>query len=527
MIKGGPFSGIAPKYATHLLPETSAKTAKNCLMTSGELRPLKTTAFVWTPTKTGTVTTIWRYLDTYWFHWLEDVDVVASPVANDAYDRAYWTGEAEPRMTTSAIATSGGGTNYPNNYYLLGIPAPAAVATITHGTPGSAANIQSRAYIYTYVSAYGEEGPPSLSSALHDITDGDSVTVGLPSTGPTGQYNITHKNLYRRNGDIFQFVATIAVATTSYTDTKLNSALGDSITSEEYDPPPSTLNGLASLACGSLVGFSGNELCVSVPYLPHAWPARYRIPIIGDIVSIGSFGNSVLVTRATGKPIIFTISDPDSIYKEEAEVGQACVSKRGTVDMGVFVVYPAPTGLIVVGTGAMDLITKDVIDPRDWVSYSAPTTFLSAKYGDNYIFFNTVGSVSSGSIFNTKTGDLSTMDIYATAAYTDNATGDLYLVVSGNIVKFDAGAELTMVWESKDFILGKETNFARGKMRASAYPAGTLAIYADAVLRHTETVASKYAFSLPSGFLADVWSYKITSTKTIKSVSIGNSIGEL
>ena len=202
------------------------------------------------------------------------------------------------------------------------------------------------------------------------------------------------------------------------------------------------------------------------------------------------------------------------------------MSKRGTVDMGNFVVYPAPTGLIVVGTGAMDLITKDVVDPRDWVSYAQPSTFLGAKWGDNYLYFNTVGAVNAGSIFNTKTGDLSTMDLYATAAYTDNGTGDLYLVVSGDIVKFDGGAALTMEWESKDFILGKETNFGRAKVRAASFPL-TLAVYADGALKHTQTVASKNHFSLPSGFLADTWAYKITAAVAVKSVSIGNSIGEL
>jgi len=526
MIKGGPFAGIAPKYATHLLPDNAAKTAKNCVMTSGELRPLKAPSFAWTPTKVGTIKTIWRYKELYWFHWLEDVNVVASPLANDAYERVYWTGEAQPRMTTNAIATSGGETDYPNNYYVLGIPAPAAVATITHGDPSNANNIQSRAYIYTYVSAYGEEGPPSLTSDLHDITDGDSVTVGLPSTGPTGSYNITHKNIYRLNSGIYQFVATVTVATTSYADTKLNSALGSEITSTEYDPPPAGLKGLLAMANGSLAGFSGNELCMSVPYLPHAWPARYRIPFVGAIVSIGAFGNSILVTTTHDKPCVLSGDDPAAMFKEQSEVGQGCMSKRGTVDMGNFVVYPAPTGLIVVGTGAMDLITKDVVDPRDWVSYAQPSTFLGAKWGDNYLYFNTVGAVNAGSIFNTKTGDLSTMDLYATAAYTDNGTGDLYLVVSGDIVKFDGGAALTMEWESKDFILGKETNFGRAKVRAASFPL-TLAVYADGALKHTQTVASKNHFSLPSGFLADTWAYKITAAVAVKSVSIGNSIGEL
>jgi len=321
-------------------------------------------------------------------------------------------------------------------------------------------------------------------------------------------------------------VASIAVATTTYVDTKLNSALGDEITSTEYDPPPSTLKGLITLANGSLAGFTGNEVCISVPYLPHAWPARYRIPFFGDIESIGAFGNSILVTTSNEKPYVLTGDDPGAMFKEQAEVGQACMSKRGTVDMGNFVVYPASTGLIAVGTGMAGLITENVIDPRDWVAYAAPTTFIGAKYGHNYIYFNTVGAVSSGSIFNTKTGDLSTMDIYATATYTDNGTGYLYLVIDGVIKKFDAGTDKEMTWESKDFILDKEINFGWARVNAAAYNL-TLYIYADGVLKHTQTVTDKNAFKLPSGFLADTWYYKIISSQIVKSVTIGNSRSEV
>ena len=529
MISGDRFTGIAPKYATHLLPTNAARVAKNCLMTSGELRPLKDCTFEWTPTKSGTIKSIWRYQpasQVYWFHWLEDVDVVKSPVANDAYGRVYWTGEAEPRMTTADIATSGGGTNYPTNYYKLGIPAPASAPTITHGSPGNANNIQSRAYIYTYVSAYGEEGPPTLASDLHDISDGDSVTVGLPSTGPSGAYNITSKNLYRLNSGVYEFVAQIAVATTTYSDTKLNTALGSGVKSAEYDPPPEGLIGLTIMPNGSLVGFVGNTVCLSEPYLPHAWPVRNQSSFPSKVVSIGAFGNSILVTTDNDKPYILSGGDPSSMFKEHFEVGQACLSKRGTVDMGDYVIAPTPSGLMAAGVGTNGLLTKELIDPRDFVSYAQPSTFLGAKHGDNYIYFNTVNSISAGTIFNAKTGDLSTMDIYATAAYYDAANGDLYIVVNGDIVKFDSGAALEMTWESKDFILTEETNFARARVRASEYPV-TFNLYSSGSLIWTQTVSSKEQFSLPGGFLSDEYRYQVSGYHNIKSVGIANSSHEI
>jgi len=526
MISGGPFSGIAPKYASHLLPNNSATEAKNCVLTSGEMRPLNDTALVWHPTKVGTIKSIWRYADQYWFHWLEEVDVVESPLANDAYGRVYWTGEAEPRMTTLTLATTGGGTNYPNSYLVLGVPAPDSAATQSAGTPSDSNNIQSRAYIYTYVSAYGEEGPPVTPSGLFDITDGDSVTVTCPSTGPTGAYNITAKNIYRLNDGVYQFLTQIPVTTTTYVDTTLNAALGSGITSDEYDPPPSGMKGLFALANGSIAGFTDDELCISEPYLPHAWPVRYRVPFAGGIVSAGAFGNSILVTTANEKPYILTGNDPASMYKEQFEVGHACLSKRGTVDMGNLVIFPSPFGLASAGVGTAALLTKEVVEPNSWVSYVNPSTLLGAKYGDNYIGFNTVNGVDGGFIFNIKTGDLTTIDIHADAAYVDKGSGDLFLVVNGDIVQFDAGTALEMTWASKQFILGRETNFSRCRVRASGYPV-RIQITADGSVTDDKYISTKQPFTLSGGFLSDEWSYKITSKHGVKSVTIGNSVSEV
>lgn len=535
MIKGGPFAGVAPKYASHLLPNNAAQTAKNCLLTSGELRPLKAPLFVWdfTGGKSGTKKTIYRYRPastTYWFHWLEDVNAVASPLANDTYDRVYWTGEAEPRMTTLTAATTGGGAAYPIAHYKLGIPAPASAATATPGggVPSDESNIQSRAYVYTYVSAYGEEGPPATASSLVDVTDGDSVTVGVPSTGPAdaAARNITHKNIYRLNSGVYQFLTTVTLATTEYVDTTANTALGSGITSTEYDPPPSTLKGLFKMSNGSLAGYTDDEFCISEPYLPHAWPVRYRVPFAGGIVSAGAFGNSVLVTTANDKPYVLSGSDPGSMFREQFEIGYSCASKRGTVDMGTFIAYPSPAGIVICGTGSISLATKDVIDEKDFNTDAAPSTMLAAKYGENLVWFSTVDTVSSGFIFNMKSGDLTTTGIYATAAYTDPGTGALYLVVDGEIVQFDAGAELEIEWESKDFILGKATNFSRGQVRAESYPV-TLEVYADGNLKATRFVNSKAPFTLPGKFRADEWRYKIKSFNAVKSVAIANSVSEL
>jgi len=151
----------------------------------------------------------------------------------------------------------------------------------------------STSYIYTFVSAYGEEGPPSAASLVFDKVDGQTVTVSNMSTtagsgaGRTNT-NITHKRIYRSNTGsnttAFQFVAEITVATVTYSDVTDNSSLAEIIPSTYWIGPPNevtadyptgSMAGLTAMPNGIFAGFTGKRLCFSEPYLPHAWPVYW------------------------------------------------------------------------------------------------------------------------------------------------------------------------------------------------------------------------------------------------------------
>jgi hypothetical protein len=121
---------MMPRRSARLLDPKFAQNAINTELFSGELHAFRDlSAAIVTPTKAGTKKSIYRFGQDqvgdaqYWFHWLVDVDVARGPINNDASERTYWTGEAEPRVTDSAIALIGG-TDYPMNWYKLGIPKP-------------------------------------------------------------------------------------------------------------------------------------------------------------------------------------------------------------------------------------------------------------------------------------------------------------------------------------------------------------------------------------------------------------------
>src|SRR6185503_20443130 len=57
---------------------------------------------------------------------------------------------------------------------------------------------ETRVYVYTYVSAYGEEGPPSPASNVITVTpETENVNLTGMAVAPAGPYNIVAKRIYR------------------------------------------------------------------------------------------------------------------------------------------------------------------------------------------------------------------------------------------------------------------------------------------------------------------------------------------
>lgn len=532
------FRGLVPKVSPTRLPETHAQIAQNCNIVSGSLMPLYGVTNVAGPLyKTGTKISLFNYYNTYWFHWVNDTDCVLGPIGNDIYKRAYITESASgiyPRMTEVNIAGAGS-DDRPANYYLLGIPAPDQAPTITvNGEAGAGPN-ETRYYVYTYVSYYGEEGPPSSPSAevtLDPSTQNCSVT--MPATGPSGNYRITHKRLYRTNtgtsGTEYQLVMEVAVATaTPQTDDLEATGLGAVIPSTTWMGPDNSLKGLIALPFGAIAGFFDKYLCFSEPYYPHAWPPEYRIAFDADIVAIGAWGSTILVTTK-GMPYMVTGQQPGQMFKERLEVGQACISKRGMVDMGYSLIYPAPDGLVQVGTGKVDVVTAPIMSRTEWQAYN-PSTITGLLHDGKYVGFFSGGG---GFIFDPKTMDFSTFTESATGGFSDIESGKTYIIRTGANAGYvgnwnaDANSPMTYTWRSKKFVTPSPTNFSVGQVFADAYPV-TLKTYVDGnvTAKQTVTVQNSNPFPLIGGFIGSVWEIELSGTVKVNAVFIANHPQEL
>jgi hypothetical protein len=527
------FRGEIPLLEPHLLPENGAQVAVNCRLKSGSVHPLRQTTFVWTPTKAGTKKTIYRFGGQYWFHWIADVDVLRGPIAGDAAEATYFTGDGVPKVTDSSIAVQGGGTNYPTNSYILGVPAPAAAPSATvSGSSTDPTLAEDRRYVVTFVAGIGSvemEGPPSLPSNEVTVEPSQSVNLTLPAI-PGGAYNFLYKRIYRTvdsgvaGSTEYRYVGQVSAATSAFNDSVAAVNVGEPLPSLDWDAPPAAMHSLKLHPGGFMVGASGLDVCLSVAYQPHAWPFKYRFKVDHPVVGLGVFGTSILVaTKAF--PYIITGNSPDSMSIERLEIRQSCVSKRGIVDMGYAVAYPSPDGLMVVGLGQAINATEKLMSRDQWQALK-PDSLLGAWQDGQYIGFYDTGTATGGFILDPSTETITWTDIHATAAWTDPVTDNLYLQVGGNIVIWDGGPNpRTLTWKSKLLVAPRPINFGVAQVLGE-YPL-TFKVYANKVLKHTRTVSSREPFYLPAGFLADRWEFEVSGTKAFHTVKLAEVMREV
>lgn len=469
LIKVVQFGGIAPKVKDPvLLPEGKSQAALNCRFDQGGVMPLMENELVKTPTHSGTLLTIFPYYNPdddilYFFAWTSDVDATKAPVPGDAYGRVFYTEGGTFKVTDKDLFDYGGSTNYPASYRYPSPPAPASAPSVS-GTPSGSdpTLIETRTYVYTYVNGYGAEGPPSPPSNLLDIYDGNAVSItGLASYGggDAALYDLQKKRIYRTNqnasgGAEYQFVAEINYSTTTYSDTVYDASLGEVLPSLTWDAPPAGIKGLIALPNGSLAGFVGNLLCLSVPNFPHAWPAEYQKPTERDIVGLGAYGMTV-AALTEGQPYVATGSHPSNYVMARLDGGLACLSKTSIVviwSLGM-TIYACPEGLMAVSAnGPPQLLTKRIITPEQWMAKYNPSTIKGYYWQGKYVGFFTNGVQRAGFIFDPATEDLIDLDFFATAGCWDTTNGLLYVLQQSNINSFGGGdAARNMTWVSKQY----------------------------------------------------------------------------
>lgn len=596
-IKLTAFGGMIPAVDERLLPENAAAHAENVWLYAGVLEGIREPVAIYTCQSENTKRAFripynasdrGRLQNAYWLEFpYEDVDVLRGPVADDSYDRYYWTSVGTGPQYNPLLRIIQGyapltlGVPYPTTFpgVVVG-PAPVEgtifLALNAFETPDNSptttttvttSTTVARSYVYTYVTEYGEESAPSApGTGTGVISDVWRLFLVPPTSAQKLNRKLDKTRIYRTITSsagvaTYFLVAEVSVDATSYADSKSDAEIssGTQLESTTWTPPPSDLSGFASMPNGMIVGFRSNEIWFCEPYRPHAWPSIYTLTVPNRIIGIGVTGQTAVICTeidtwaATG-------THPSVMSLAKISTQEPCLARASIVPVGKGVAYVSPNGLVVANAYEVALATRGLFNRTEWNAFLnnkpiiraaalagayylfgvvSSGCFNESAFGDSFLKSSTPGSATGG-LFDASDPRIGFTNLSSstntTNVYNDPWTNETFVLRDGVLYQILLSPERPRsqyTWRSKKFQLPKQHNLGALKVffetPSEAVDAlGTIKVYADGRLVVTRSLTKSGAqMRLPSGFKADFWQVEVTSKAVISSVQLATASREL
>lgn len=590
------FAGMIPKLDDRILPTNASAQATNTYFYNGKLEGMVEPTFLRNLSDPTAVyvyriplgaTDMAHASDSLWLEYDDiNTNVLKPAFIADQYQRYYWASpSAQPRYNT--LARIQAGNTSPNNPLLLGVPRPAVAPGVS--VSGGSGTQEARAYVYTWVTTYGEEGQPSPPTVVNGFENGTwNLTFSAAATNDTNGVNrlIATTNIYRTitgsdGTTTFFFVATVPIGTLAYADTIADNvvAANNELVSTNWSGPPTNLQGWITMPNGMIAGWDTQaNVWFCEPYRPHAWPDIYTVAVDYPIVGLGVSAQTLVIATEV-QPYWGTGINPSSFALSKMDSVEPCLSRGGIMSAPEGVYYPSPNGLILVQSGVVVNISRQYMLKDNWLNLSKVSTIHAARLGTGYYSWGTgtqgvwssafapeafsqadLGGALQGLLIDpidqsVLVSQLSSTDpTYNT--FNDPWTGEVFIIRSGavywlNIADEDPTRE-NYLWRSKKFqapnkrnvaamkiyfdvadtlptlttVVEDLTELALGNLQSNQW--GIVRLYADdQYVWARELRDSGELMRLPSGFKADFYQLEIEARVTISNIQVAETAREL
>jgi len=570
LIKVEKFSGMIPLLDDQLLPENNAVDAVNASLYGGNITGFKPDREIRTlanpsakkvfriPLDVDTKPDV-NFSNSIWMEFTDpDTDVVRSPVAQDQFARYYWASPSTGlRYNTLARIQAGQAS------FRVGIPQPLTAPLVSPSATASEVQ-ETRAYVYTYVSAYDEEGPPSTATIAAGKADSVwTITVAPPTTGQATDRNLEHIRIYRTiTGEAligqYFFVVEIPVTQSIFVDSFLSTQVVNNgiLTSVNSVAPVDSLQGIVAMPNGILAGWRDADIYFCEPYLPHSWPAEYGIVASAPIVGLAVFGQTLVIPTAN-VPHAASGIHPSGMTLTKIETVEPCLSRASIMTAPEGVYYAGPNGLVRWQPGNVENITSNLVERIDWQQIVNPWTLRACRFGTAYMGVNAPRAGAGRGVV------VDPSNQNASYAYLDDPrpiqtftedpwSGEVFVVYSGKVWHIDP-PDIKVIqpytWRSKLFHLPHPINFSALQadfivpegttaLNPVVNPAldqtlaadqwGLIKVYANGTHIVTHEVRDPtQVMRLPSGFKKKEWQFEVTSRVIIQNIEMATSVAEL
>lgn len=456
------FQGIAPRFADRLLDPSQASFVTNLKPGNGDLRGFRSLLPLLTlpsgPTYRRAIPFYKTGTNELTFFTSEDINASAlkNPLAQDAFDRIYYTEEG----ATGVRVTTWDNLDAGNPSERAEIPRPVGAPTVTAppgGTPDP------RAYVYTWQTVFGSEGPPSPPTIETGALSGTWTISGFdtPPTWAT-QVNIYRSATGEQSSGNYYKVGSITAATSTFNDTMLPDLvpLQPELDTFNNDPAPAGTRGLVQHSSGAVAGFLDRTVYFSLPYLPHAWPGDFAYPVGDKIVGLAAILNYIVV-MTEGNPYLLIGDTPANMAIIKLPDIEPCTANRSIVVMSNACYFASPNGLCRISQNGLDRPLNALLTREEFVAYD-PLNIIASSYGSYYIAFFDSGRGFAVALPPYEPVAFVPLDRYSrvTGIETNPRNGDLIIMQSEQLSVFDAQKDqrFPTTWRSKEFINPKPIN---------------------------------------------------------------------
>jgi hypothetical protein len=475
-------------------------------------------------------------------------------------------------------------TNGVVNTTTVNITAPTAGAGVLVGDQigFDVTAIEERAYVYTYVSVYGEEGPASQpTTAVGNPTGTWYITIPAPDPSATVGTDLAKIRLYRTVTDtagnaayyqVAEFGPPFPTGVTNYSDSQTpQQIVGNlTLTSELYTGPPSDLQGVVMMANGIAAGWSNQrEIWFSAAYLPHAWPASYALTVDWPIVGLTANGASLNI-MCKGAPFIATGVTPDTMTIGKISSNEPCIGRGSIVSSGEGAYYASPNGVILLNATGTISMTEFVYD-KEFHNSLQPWNWAAGHYGMNYVAFvkgagltgiDPDGLVLHGLVLDKEDKNTPFSYLHFSAPvknmYFDEISGQLFEILNnGKVLQWNPPIGISgtttlwdWMWKSKQFRSAFPATFTAIKIIFEVPPEITITlgqrntaqnqvydptkqylivrVFADGnFVMVKEVQKSEEILLIPDGFKATIWELELQGQVNVKHLKMASSVKEL
>jgi len=530
--------GELPKYNPRLLEDNQAQKAENCVLEQGDCRSLRGPSF---KDNLNSNTQALLFIGGAWLERSARVSLIHSPIISEDNRYYYTWSTGRGRKADDHIGAMD-----------LGVPRPTTGPTLTLGGTAGDNIIRSSVYIYTRVTAWGEESAPSQPSGLVDIYE-DQFVSEFTGLSDNSDDHVTHYRLYRavggastRNWLLVPYQTTAGVLKydadnnirydipkadiATAKDGMRDADLFIPLESMEHIPPPSDLKYLTDFSHGLIGGTSDKQMCFAEPWLPYAWPIGYRYMMDSPAVGVGHIRGTP-VAFSEDKVYIFEGASPGAFHQRKLSETHSCVATHSIVSTAQGVFFASRDGLCIATYNGVDVLTANVWTRDQWNEFDLENlhgfyfrnSYIGFFDGDDKGFMLTLAGdqlyVTSFDLpYDFVVGyHLASNDKLYLGLQTSPGNRDLY--------EFDGGSDITFTWKSKIFRVPK-INYGCFKI-GGASGDSDVKIWADGVVVFDQTVDHNKSIRLPVGFRPQEYEIELKGTTKWHGFALANQMEAL